>query len=297
MKSKGYIKKYDLNSGKGFDHSEFVFDLTNDFYSQLKWYKSSGEYREKKFWQVVSEIESKYNSIFYKCLTPQPEKLWGYFRATILRPAFFESFPQYEEIIDANIDANIEDSAGYVMNNSGVTLKCFTGWNNKPNSDDIRTDIERCYNSLNGYEHPFHIETIIRTHIKKLKSKLGRKVKEEKNERNEWKRKEQKRKDFFGNIFGNDFDPFFFSMFGGIFERMYNARQRLMKPSESFRILGIPEDATEDDVKKAYRKMVKTCHPDLHPGNQQAEEIFKQVNEANNKCVVYFKLEKAHENI
>lgn len=45
-------------------------------------------------------------------------------------------------------------------------------------------------------------------------------------------------------------------------------------------ILGIDQSASEDEVKKAYRKLAKQYHPDLNPGNKQAEEKFKEVNEA-----------------
>ena len=45
-------------------------------------------------------------------------------------------------------------------------------------------------------------------------------------------------------------------------------------------ILGVEENADTETIKKAYRKLVKECHPDTHPGNRQAEERFKQISEA-----------------
>jgi molecular chaperone DnaJ len=39
-------------------------------------------------------------------------------------------------------------------------------------------------------------------------------------------------------------------------------------------------DATDDEIKKAYRKLAKQYHPDLNPGNAEAEAKFKEINEA-----------------
>ncbi len=47
-----------------------------------------------------------------------------------------------------------------------------------------------------------------------------------------------------------------------------------------YEVLGVSKSASEDEIKKAFRKMAKQYHPDLHPGDKQAEEKFKEVNEA-----------------
>ncbi len=46
-------------------------------------------------------------------------------------------------------------------------------------------------------------------------------------------------------------------------------------------ILGVKKDATQDEIKKAYRKLARECHPDLHPNDAKAAERFKEINEAN----------------
>lgn len=47
-----------------------------------------------------------------------------------------------------------------------------------------------------------------------------------------------------------------------------------------YEVLGIQKDAGDDEIKKAYRKMAKQYHPDLHPGDKECEAKFKEVNEA-----------------
>ena len=47
-----------------------------------------------------------------------------------------------------------------------------------------------------------------------------------------------------------------------------------------YEVLGVAKTASADDLKKAYRKLAKDCHPDLHPGDKAAEARFKELNEA-----------------
>lgn len=47
-----------------------------------------------------------------------------------------------------------------------------------------------------------------------------------------------------------------------------------------YEVLGVDRNATEDEIKKAYRQTAKKYHPDLHPGDKEAEEKFKEANEA-----------------
>jgi DnaJ-class molecular chaperone len=53
-----------------------------------------------------------------------------------------------------------------------------------------------------------------------------------------------------------------------------------VKFQDYYEILGVPRNASETDIKKSYRKLARKYHPDFNPNNKQAEEKFKQTQEA-----------------
>ena len=49
---------------------------------------------------------------------------------------------------------------------------------------------------------------------------------------------------------------------------------------DPYAVLGVKREATQDEIRKAYRQLAKKLHPDLNPGDKAAEEKFKQVSVA-----------------
>src|SRR4030088_2874705 len=51
-------------------------------------------------------------------------------------------------------------------------------------------------------------------------------------------------------------------------------------PTDPYQTLGVSKDASQEAIQKAYRRLAKKFHPDLNPGNKQAEEKFKDISTA-----------------
>ena len=49
---------------------------------------------------------------------------------------------------------------------------------------------------------------------------------------------------------------------------------------DPYKVLGLSRDASDEEVKRAYRALAKKYHPDLNPGDQEAAQKMQEVNEA-----------------
>jgi molecular chaperone DnaJ len=56
----------------------------------------------------------------------------------------------------------------------------------------------------------------------------------------------------------------------------------MAQTKDYYQVLGVPASATQDEIKKAYRKLAAKHHPDKNPGDKKADERFKEISEAHN---------------
>ncbi len=56
--------------------------------------------------------------------------------------------------------------------------------------------------------------------------------------------------------------------------------ERKMAGKDYYSILGVNQNASEREIKQAYRRLARKHHPDINPGDKSAEEKFKRINEA-----------------
>jgi molecular chaperone DnaJ len=64
------------------------------------------------------------------------------------------------------------------------------------------------------------------------------------------------------------------------YNRINYRRFEMVGTKDYYKILGVDRNASDEEIKRAYRRLARKYHPDLNPGNKEAEEKFKEINEA-----------------
>jgi curved DNA-binding protein CbpA len=54
----------------------------------------------------------------------------------------------------------------------------------------------------------------------------------------------------------------------------------MMATKDLYEVLGVKRDASEKEIRSAYRRLARKYHPDVNPGDKSAEEKFKEINAA-----------------
>ena len=61
---------------------------------------------------------------------------------------------------------------------------------------------------------------------------------------------------------------------------LYTARLIFYMDNDYYNVLGLNRDASDKEIRSAYRRLARKHHPDVNPGDPKAEEKFKEINQA-----------------
>ena len=292
MKPKHFVKKYNLDTKDTFNHNRFSVDFGTDFMSRLEVYKTFNGWGVNRFFDLISEMRKRFETIDLKCKVQLPEKLWSYMKNAIFMEVFDQEFPEVAEDRNELRKMNIFELKSWLKSQNDLFKKfgighyySFTGRIDLAEFEWDRNYQEKVIGSLGlkpSYSYDEADDVIYQLNdylvncawselTYQLKKVAAAKAKIQFKIRKEW---EEERKDF--NRRKWDWFSFINDSLKG-----FGIDKSEYVPYMS--ILNLTGDFKESEVKESYRKLSLLKHPDKG-GNH---EDFIELTEAKNKCLEY----------
>jgi len=282
MKTIEYVKKYNLSQTDKISHKHFALDFGNDFVSRLEVYRTFSKFSLSKFFDLLDEMENKWNQINKKTAGILPETLFNYIHSAIMMPSIDVEFPHIYETKNKTDNSNIEQLKVMVaeeLSLSNYEIRLVLNdiafeWNRKYNDNSIgelglepNVDFKKIATMVNNKDSYilYYIFDELTYQLKKLgasKAQVQFRIHVKERQRRE-----------------NLFDWWSFISSQGI--KVDKSQYQYY-----FSALNLTTESKEDDVKKMYRTLSMSKHPDKG-GNK---EEFVELTEAKNKCLEYLKL-------
>jgi len=282
MKTIDYVKKYNLSQTDKFSHKHFALDFGNDFISRLEVYRTFSKFSLSKFFDLLDEMENKWNQINKKTAGILPETLFNYIHSTIMMPSIDVEFPHIYETKIKSHNSDIEQLKVMVaeeLSLSDYEIRLVLNdiafeWNRKYNDNSIgelglepNVDFKKIATMVNNKDSYilYYIFDELTYQLKKLgaaKAQVQFRIHVKERQRRE-----------------NLFD--WWSFIGSQEIKADKSQYQYY-----FSALNLTTESKEEDVKKMYRTLSMTKHPDKG-GNK---EEFVELTEAKNKCLEYLKL-------
>lgn len=253
MNTKEYVSKHsldrvDINNVK--DRKDFYADLLLDFCSMCDLQVlRSGKMTIELFDKTVDKIEDKFDSISNRCKVLLSDDVWYGFYDDYIVPTKYVYMPEVREKEDRIYGMTHEELAEYLA-------PVFSGIRYAWNARKLRDRYSREYEGA-GYYLRLAFDRYVESSIRK--------------ERKEKEREKREQEQYWEQYRRNMFNAYW---------SLFRVQSR---PVDEYKVLELSLDATEEDVKRQYRKMSMVHHPD----KGGSHETFIAITEAKNKITAY----------
>ena len=295
MKPKHFIKKYKLDTRDTFNHNQFSVDFGTDFMSRLEVYKTFNGWGVNRFFDLVSEMRKKFETIDLKCKVQLPEKLWSYMKNAIFMEIFDEEFPETAEDRDELRKMNVSELKQWLesqsnlfkskVTNTKITKYAFVSNVSLADFEWDRNYQENVIGSLGlkpNYRYNEADEMIYQLNdylvncawielTYQLKKVAAAKARIQFKINREWEQKEK------------EFRKARWNWFSFIHESLKGFQVDKSEYVPYMSILNLTGEFKENEVKESYRKLSLLKHPD----KGGSHEDFIELTEAKNKCLEY----------